>query len=158
MQTGINVKSMEKGVKSIRIRIPRSAARVIDRLHENGFEAYIVGGCVRDSLIGITPGDWDITTSATPRQICGLFERTIETGIRPGEKLHEIMVTQEDSLNTWEYEKHYIVYPQITFNSRQVPDPTGRKVEEGFAYSSGTNSQWLSVEDIRRLLETVEEH
>ena len=84
--------------------------------------------------------------------------KTIETGIRPGEKLHEIMVTQEDSLNTWEYEKHYIVYPQITFNSRQVPDPTGRKVEEGFAYSSGTNSQWLSVEDIRRLLETVEEH
>ena len=84
MQTGINVKSMEKGVKSIRIRIPRSAARVIDRLHENGFEAYIVGGCERDSLIGITPGDWDITTSATPRQICGLFERTIETGIEHG--------------------------------------------------------------------------
>ena len=80
---------------------------------------------------------------------------TREVGIRPGEKLHEIMVTTEDSATTYEYEKHFIVYPQITFNERQVPDLSGRKVEDGFAYSSGTNSQWMSVEEIRERLKSV---
>lgn len=79
-----------------------------------------------------------------------------ETGIRPGEKLHEIMVTTEDSFTTYEYDKHFIVYPQMTWNNRQQPDLSGRKVEEGFSYSSGTNTEWLSVEDIRELLKGVE--
>ena len=79
-----------------------------------------------------------------------------EIGIRPGEKLHEIMVTTEDSFNTYEYDKHYIVYPQVVFNDRQVPDLSGKKVEEGFSYSSGTNSEWLSVEDLRERLKEVE--
>lgn len=78
-----------------------------------------------------------------------------ETGIRPGEKLHEIMVTTEDSHTTYEYDKHFIVYPQMVWNERQQPDLSGKKVEEGFSYSSGTNKEWLSVEDIRRLLKDV---
>ena len=77
-------------------------------------------------------------------------------GIRPGEKLHEIMVTVEDSYTTYEYDRHFIVYPQMTWNNRQQPDLSGRKVEEGFSYSSGTNTEWLSVEDIRELLKGVE--
>ena len=80
---------------------------------------------------------------------------TKETGIRPGEKLHEIMVTPEDAATTYEYEKNYIVYPQITFNTRQVPDLTGKKVEDGFAYSSGTSREWMTVEDIRARLKEV---
>lgn len=79
-----------------------------------------------------------------------------EVGIRPGEKLHEIMITTEDSFNTYEYDKHFIVYPQMVFNDRQVPDISGRKVEEGFSYSSGSNKEWLSVEDIRELLKSLE--
>jgi FlaA1/EpsC-like NDP-sugar epimerase len=79
-----------------------------------------------------------------------------ETGIRPGEKLHEIMVTTEDSMTTYEYEKHFIVYPQMTWNNRQQPNLSGRKVEDGFSYSSGNNTEWLSVEDIRKLLADVE--
>ena len=79
-----------------------------------------------------------------------------ETGIRPGEKLHEIMVTTEDSFTTYEYDRHFIVYPQMTWNNRQQPDLSGRKVEEGVSYSSGTNTEWLSVEDIRELLKGVE--
>ena len=79
-----------------------------------------------------------------------------ETGIRPGEKLHEIMVTTEDSFTTYEYDRHFIVYPQMTWNNRQQPDLSGRKVEEGFSYSSGTKTEWLSVEDIRELLKGVE--
>ena len=75
-----------------------------------------------------------------------------ETGIRPGEKLHEIMVTTEDSATTYEYDKHFIVYPQMTWNDRQQPDLSGKKVAEGFSYSSDNNKDWLSVEDIRALL------
>ena len=78
-----------------------------------------------------------------------------ETGIRPGEKLHEIMVTTEDSMTTYEYDKHFIVYPQMTWNNRQQPDLSGRKVMEGFSYSSDNNTEWLSVEDIRERLKEV---
>lgn len=78
-----------------------------------------------------------------------------EVGIRVGEKLHEIMVPVEDSLNTYEYDRHFIVYPQMVWSENRRVIPTGRKVPEGFSYSSGSNTEWLSVEDIRRLLGTV---
>lgn len=78
-----------------------------------------------------------------------------EIGIRPGEKLHEIMVTTEDSFTTYEYDRHFIVYPQMTWNNKQQPDVSGRKVEEGFSYSSGSNTEWLSVEQLRELLKTT---
>lgn len=79
-----------------------------------------------------------------------------EVGIREGEKLHEIMVTVEDSLNTYEYDKHFIVYPQVTWNDKQKINMSGKKVPDGFSYSSGNNSEWLSVEQIRELLKTVD--
>lgn len=78
-----------------------------------------------------------------------------EVGIREGEKLHEIMVTVEDSPNTYEYDKHFIVYPQMVWSESRRAVPTGKKVPEGFSYSSGNNTEWLSVEDIRQLLGTV---
>ena len=77
---------------------------------------------------------------------------TVEVGIRPGEKLHEVMVTAEDAPFTLEFDENYIVYPQVTFNERQVRDLTGTPVEDGFVYSSGTNREWMSVEEIRRRL------
>ncbi|MCD7882677.1 MAG: CCA tRNA nucleotidyltransferase [Lachnospiraceae bacterium] len=66
------------------IEIPPKAARILTILQENGFEAYVVGGCVRDSLLGRKPQDWDITTSASPEQVKQLFGRTIDTGIQHG--------------------------------------------------------------------------
>ena len=77
-----------------------------------------------------------------------------EVGIREGEKLHEIMITLEDSMTTYEYEKHYIIYPQLVWTKKQEPNPTGRKVTEGFSYSSDNNTQWLSVEEIQERLES----
>lgn len=77
-----------------------------------------------------------------------------EVGIREGEKLHEIMLTREDSMHTYEYEKHFIVYPNYNWWGTSDILPGGKLVEQGFEYSSGTNSQWLSVEDIRALLKT----
>ena len=66
------------------IKIPAKIEYVIDTLTKNGHDAYIVGGCVRDSLMGKTPNDFDITTSALPETVMGLFEKTVPTGIKHG--------------------------------------------------------------------------
>ena len=79
-----------------------------------------------------------------------------EVGIREGEKLHEIMVTIEDSLNTYEYDKHFIVYPQMVWSESRRAVPTGKRVPEGFSYSSGNNTEWLTVEQIQELLKTID--
>lgn len=68
----------------MRIEVPKKAQFIINTITAAGFEAYVVGGCVRDSLLGRTPQDWDITTSATPSQVKSLFGRTIDTGIQHG--------------------------------------------------------------------------
>ena len=68
----------------VRIELPKDVRHIINVLMENGYEAYAVGGCVRDSILGRTPGDWDITTSALPMQVKTLFRRTIDTGIQHG--------------------------------------------------------------------------
>ncbi len=68
----------------VTIQIPRAAEEIIDKLNKHGFEAYVVGGCVRDALMGREPGDWDITTSAKPEQVKAVFGRTIDTGIKHG--------------------------------------------------------------------------
>lgn len=77
-----------------------------------------------------------------------------EVGIREGEKLHEIMVTREDSLHTYEYEKHFIVYPHYDWWDNSKILPGGTLVEQGFEYSSGNNKEWLSVEDLKNKLKT----
>ena len=64
--------------------IPQKVEIIINTLEEAGFEAYAVGGCVRDALLGRTPNDWDITTSAKPEQVKVLFHRTVDTGIAHG--------------------------------------------------------------------------
>ena len=68
----------------IQIQIPEPVELIIKKLEEHGFEAYAVGGCVRDTILGRTPGDWDITTSALPEQVKSIFRRTIDTGIEHG--------------------------------------------------------------------------
>ncbi len=68
----------------IKINMPENANRIIHTLQDAGYEAYIVGGCVRDAILGREPDDWDITTSATPEQVKTLFHRTIDTGIAHG--------------------------------------------------------------------------
>lgn len=79
-----------------------------------------------------------------------------EIGIREGEKLHEIMVTVEDSLTTYEYDKHFIVYPQFDWSAHRKSTPTGKRVSDGFSYSSDNNTEWLSVEEIRELIKSVD--
>ena len=66
------------------IRIPPGAGQILQTLTDAGHEAFVVGGCVRDSLMGRSPSDWDITTDAAPAEVKALFHRTIDTGIRHG--------------------------------------------------------------------------
>ncbi len=77
---------MRKATKEfpMQIQLPEKVHKIIDTLEEAGFEAYAVGGCVRDSILGREPDDWDITTSAKPEEMKRLFPRTVDTGIKHG--------------------------------------------------------------------------
>ena len=66
------------------IALPQDVAFIIHKIEKAGFEAFAVGGCIRDSLLSRTPNDWDITTSALPEQVKALFPHTIDTGIKHG--------------------------------------------------------------------------
>ncbi len=78
-----------------------------------------------------------------------------EIGIREGEKLHEVMITPEDARNTYEYDDHFIIYPQFKWWGNTNIKPNGKLVEKGFRYSSDTNDKWLSIEDIRNKLKSL---
>ncbi|EJP6470960.1 UDP-N-acetylglucosamine 4,6-dehydratase (inverting) [Clostridium sporogenes] len=80
-----------------------------------------------------------------------------EVGIREGEKLHEVMITKDDSRYTYEYEHHYIIYPHFDWwNSEKYLTPGGNPIEEGFEYDSGTNSQWLTMEQLKEEIEKLD--
>lgn len=68
----------------MRIILPEKVNSIINTLQNHGFEAYAVGGCIRDSILGRVPQDWDITTSAKPEEVKALFSHTIDTGIAHG--------------------------------------------------------------------------
>lgn len=68
----------------MKLTIPVNAEKILRVLENQGFEAFIVGGCVRDSILGRRPDDWDITTSARPEQVKALFRRTVDTGLKHG--------------------------------------------------------------------------
>ena len=66
------------------INIPQKAAQILKTLNAAGYEAYVVGGCVRDSILDRVPGDWDITTSAKPEEVKEIFGKTVDTGLQHG--------------------------------------------------------------------------
>lgn len=68
----------------MKIALPRKVTMIINNLQLHGYEAYAVGGCVRDSILARRPEDWDITTSARPEEVKKLFRRTVDTGIEHG--------------------------------------------------------------------------
>lgn len=69
---------------NLNIQLPEKVKNIILTLQKHGYEAYAVGGCVRDSILGRKPEDWDITTSAMPEETKALFEKTFDTGIEHG--------------------------------------------------------------------------
>ncbi len=91
------------------MNIPEQVIYILEKINQNGHEAYIVGGCVRDCLMGRVPNDWDITTSATPIEIKALFLRTYDTGLK-----HGTVTVNIDKINfevtTYRIEKSYQDY------------------------------------------------
>ena len=87
--------------------------------------------------------------------MCPNCEKT-NVGIRPGEKLHEVMITEEDSRNTYEYDDHYIIYPDLEWWKNVNVKPGGKVVESNFRYASDSNQEWLSVDDLKDLLEKMD--
>ena len=75
-------------------------------------------------------------------------------GIRPGEKLHEEMITVTDGLNTLEFKDHYVIFPAMKFYNADLymKKNGGKLCPDGFSYNSGTNDQWLSVDQLRDLI------
>lgn len=104
--------------------IPENAEWIIRELMAHGFEAYAVGGCVRDSVLGRKPEDWDITTSARPEQVKQIFHRTVDTGIEHGtvtvlidKESYEVTTYRVDG----EYEDHR--HPkEVTFTASLEED------------------------------------
>ncbi len=81
----------------------------------------------------------------------------VAVGMRAGEKMHELMITKEDSRKTYDYGNYYIIYPQVDWWSVDRHfNGGGKKVEPGFEYSSNTNDQWLSVEQIKKLIKKID--
>ena len=68
----------------MKLLLPPKVKMILGILSENGYEAYVVGGCVRDSILARNPSDWDITTSAKPEDVCRIFHRTVGTGLKHG--------------------------------------------------------------------------
>ncbi|MCM1118842.1 MAG: CCA tRNA nucleotidyltransferase [bacterium] len=106
------------------INLPEKVKYIIEEITGAGYEAYAVGGCIRDSILGREPNDWDITTSARPQQVKELFRRTIDTGIAHGTVT--VMLDKEGyEVTTYridgEYEDHR--HPRnVQFTSRLVED------------------------------------
>jgi len=77
-------------------------------------------------------------------------------GIRPGEKLHEEMITSDDSLNTLEFDKYFVISPSTpSWSNQELMDKyNGKKVPSGFQYNSGTNTEWLTTSQIEDLIKT----
>lgn len=77
---------------------------------------------------------------------------TKEVGIRPGEKLHEEMITLSDAIHTIEFDKYFAILPSDADKKKYMDHYNGRPVKEGFRYSSGNNDQWINVEEMRDLI------
>lgn len=80
-----------------------------------------------------------------------------EVGIRPGEKIHEQMITREDAPNTIEFKDFYIVLPQIEMENKNIEEyyPSAKKVSPDFEYNSGNNDRWLTIDDMRKLIKEI---
>ena len=75
-------------------------------------------------------------------------------GIRPGEKIHEVMISSDDAINTLEFETYFVIQPSHPWwdNLEYIKINGGKPVGEGFTYSSGNNTQWLNIEDLKKMI------
>lgn len=139
----------------MKIEIPAPVLGILKRLRENGYEGYIVGGCVRDMLLGREPEDWDITTSALPAQVKALFRRTIDTGIQHGTVT--VMIDHAGyEVTTYRVDGNYSDgrHPdQVTFTPSLIQDLKRRDFTiNAMAYSpaNGLVDEFKGQEDLKK--------
>ena len=139
--------------------LPKNVSTILKTLKSNGYEAYVVGGCVRDAILGVRPSDYDITTSATPMEIKSLFKKTIDTGIKHGTVS---VVFYDDNIPTvyevttfridGEYEDSR--HPkEVTFTTSLIEDLSRRDFTiNAFAYdeSRGLIDEFMGISDLRK--------
>ena len=76
-------------------------------------------------------------------------------GIRPGEKIHEMMISADDARNTIEFEQYYIIQPDFEWWQQKKLHSNGKKVSENFEYTSGNNTQWLTIKQMQKLIQEL---
>lgn len=79
-----------------------------------------------------------------------------EVGIREGEKIHEVMITKDDSRYTYEYDDYYIIYPHFEWWNKDKIKTGGKLIQQGWDYNSGTNTVWLDAEELRKRIKRLE--
>ncbi|MGI5948375.1 MAG: CCA tRNA nucleotidyltransferase [Lachnospiraceae bacterium] len=138
----------------MQIELPDAVEEIISRLNAHGYEASAVGGCVRDSLLGRKPEDWDITTSARPEQVKKIFPRTIDTGIAHGTvtiMIHKVGYEVTTYRIDGEYEDGR--HPkEVQFTSNLIEDLKRRDFTiNAMAYSSrdGIVDAFGGIEDLK---------
>ena len=139
------------------IDLPGEVELIISELEKKGFEAWAVGGCIRDSVLNRKPGDWDITTNAKPAEVKSIFKRTVDTGIQHGtvtvlikDKSFEVTTYRLDG--KYEDSRHPC---EVTFTADLVEDLKRRDFTiNAMAYNSraGLVDAFGGVEDIKKRL------
>ena len=139
----------------MRLNLPASVDAIIDSLQAKGYEAYAVGGCVRDSILGCKPDDWDITTSATPWQVKEIFNRTVDTGLQHG-TVTVLMGNYAHEVTTYRIDGDYEDgrHPkEVTFTASLEEDLKRRDFTiNAMAYNdkSGLIDLYGGIEDLQR--------
>lgn len=141
--------------KEIVIQLPEKVEYIIETIEQAGYEAYAVGGCIRDLILGRTPDDWDITTSASPYQVKELFAHTIDTGIQHGTVT--VMLGKEGfEVTTYRVDGKYQDgrHPEkVTFTASLAEDLKRRDFTiNAMAYNrrTGLADEFGGMEDIKR--------
>ncbi len=136
-----------------KITLPQKVCYIIEALEKAGFEAFAVGGCVRDTLLGKEPNDWDITTSAKPEEVKKVFNRTIDTGIQHGTVT--VMLDREGfEVTTYRIDGEYedSRHPkEVTFTTNLVEDLKRRDFTiNAMAYNDrvGIVDEFHGIEDL----------
>lgn len=136
------------------IQLPQKVKYIIDTLINSGYEAYAVGGCVRDCVLGRVPQDWDITTSAKPKEVKTLFPKTIDTGIQHG-TVTAIIGREGFEITTYRIDGEYedMRHPkEVVFTGSLIEDLKRRDFTiNAMAYNErdGLVDAFCGMEDIR---------
>jgi len=137
------------------ISLPEEVQKIIKLLNDNAFDGYLVGGCVRDSILGKVPKDWDITTNAKPDEVKKMFDKTIDTGLKHG-TVTVVLNSQNFEITTYRIDGQYSDNRRpdtIEFTSSLKDDLSRRDFcmnSIAYHHETGFFDPFCGVEDIEK--------